>query len=85
MSTGGAGEARWSGRACTSALVAALQRFRFAFKILGGAQPRIPYRGVLGPLGKLAVPGREIAQPLCLVHAEAILLDGFHQANRAAK
>src|SRR5580704_4227189 len=74
-----------SGSACALASVPALQRLRFSFEIFGGAQPRIPDRGVFCPLGKLAVPTGEIAQPLCLVHVKTVLLDGFQQANRAAK
>src|SRR5580692_10406598 len=49
-------------------LVLAFEIAGFALEVFGGAQPRVPDRGVFGALGKFTIPAREIAQLLCLVH-----------------
>ncbi len=40
----------------------------FALEIFSGAQSRIPDHRIFGPLGKFAIPAREVAQLLCLIH-----------------
>src|ERR1700722_9458902 len=48
--------------------VRVFQRGSLALQIFGRAQPRIPDRGVFRSIRELAIPAREVAQLLGLVH-----------------
>lgn len=47
-----------------------LDPLRLGFEVFGQTKPGVPDRGIAGPLGEFAIPGRQFAQLLWFRHCQ---------------
>jgi hypothetical protein len=63
-------------------MIAALDAVGFGIEVRGHVQPRLPYRRIVGPLGKFAIPTGELPQYAVTVGSILRLIEFDHHPPR---